>query len=366
MLVHRTKLLTWAAILLFVLCSCAGSTESLGLFGESRLESVLGQDGVSPIPFNDSLTMWTFGDTILGKWKGEVSASATFSERADANAMISNSLAFTPAITGENIRSLHFTFHRENGRVAQFLKLKPGERPERDRLWAVDGLRTGDRVYVYYLRIRITDPGKPFGFRMDGVGLARWSVPIAWSPGKPVEFIRLPDVFPGTSPAFGACVIERMGTVYTVGQFVDGSGVSRVKIARAPIDGIEDRRAYTFLAGDGSWTGIMEKAHGFLEGVAGECSLSYNESTGGYILLYCRIGTGEIVMVTFGDFAELHTARGQTVYAPPALPSDAGDRHAWYYSGKEIFSEGRDLYAIYMHPIEYQPQLIKIRLPHPR
>ncbi len=366
MRVHRMKLLAGAVILLFVLCSCAGSTESLGLFGESRLKSVLGQDGVSPIPFDDSLTMWTFGDTILGKWKGEVSAPATFSERADVSAMISNSLAFTPALTAGNIRTLHFTFHRENGRIAQFLKLRQGERPERDRLWAVDGLRTGDRVYVYYLRIRITDPGKPFGFRMAGVGLARWSVPVAWSPGKPVNFTRLPDVFPGASPAFGACVVERVGMVYTVGQFIDTRGISRIKIARAPAEGIEDRRAYTFLAGDGSWTESIEEAHGFLEGVAGECSLSYNESTGGYILLYCRMGTGEIVLVQFKDFTELPSARGRTVFAPPALPSAGGDRHAWYYSGKEIFSEGRDLYAIYIHPVEYQPHLIKIRLHHPR
>lgn len=357
-----------AALALFapLVLSCAGTPESLGTFGETRLKAVLGQDGVSPIPFDDSLTLWTFGDTILGKWKGEVSASATFSERADASAMISNSLAFTPALSSRNIRTLPFSFYREGGQVAQFIKLKPGERQERDRLWAVDGLRTGSRVYVYYLRIRITDPGKPFGFRMEGVGLARWSVPAAWSPGEAVLFNRLPDLFPGPSPAFGACVFERDGMIYTVGQFVDANGISRIKLARAPLEGIEDRRAYEFLAGDGAWTDDMKRASGFLEGVAGECSISYNDSSGKYLILYCRVGTGEIVLVEFADFNELASARARVVYTPPPLPADRKAPGAWYYSGKEIYAEGRDLFAIYMHPLEYQPRLVRVRLPQPR
>ncbi len=358
-----SKSLIFISVSFFLLFACSRSAENLGVFGESRLMSVLGQDGVTPIPFNETLTMWTFGDTILGQWKERVSASATFSEKADMNSMISNSLAFTPSLTPENVRNLQFDFHRENGRVAQFLKLRQGEHPEKNRLWAVDGLRRGDDVLVYYLRIRITEPGKPFGFRMEGVGLARWSVPAAWRPGRAVDFRRLPDLFAGNAPSFGVCVIERAGMVYTVGQYVDALGASRIKIARAPLEGLENPRAYEFLGAGGAWVRGMDGARGFFGEVAGECSLSYNESEGEYVIVYCKIGTGAIVVARFRDFASIEGASALTVYEPPALPGGGDGPTAWYYSGKEILSEGRDLYAVYMHPLEYQPYLLRIRLP---
>ncbi|HSV96528.1 MAG TPA: DUF4185 domain-containing protein [Spirochaetota bacterium] len=360
---RRSRAFAIISVSLFFLFACSRGTESLGVFGASRMESVLGQDGVTPIPFNDTLTMWTFGDTILGQWKGRVSASATFSEKADVHSMISNSLAFSPSISNENVRDLRFSFHREDGRVAQFLKLRPGERPERDRLWAVDGLRRGEDLYVYYFRIRITEPGKPFGFRMEGVGIAHWSVPPAWRPGQAIEFRRLPDLFAGGYPAFGASVIERSGMAYTIGQYIDRDGSSPVKLARSPLEGIDDPRAYEFLAADGSWVRAIDRAHGFFGDVAGECSLSYNENTGEYIIVYSRTGTGAIVVVRFREFASIVSAPALTVYDPPALPGGEGGPRAWYYSGKEIFSEGRDLYAVYMHPLEYQPYLVRIRLP---
>ncbi len=359
---RRLMGLAFVSAAMVFLSGCSGASENLGIFGASRLESVLGQDGVTPIILDADTTLWTFGDTILGQWKGRVSASATFSEKADIRSMISNSLAFTPAVSTDNIRDLPFTFHRENGRVAQFIKLRPGERAERDRLWAVDGLRSGGKLYVYYLRIRITEPGKPFGFRMEAVGLARWEIPPSWKPGQTIEFRRLPDLFAAGFPAFGSCVIERDGKIYTTGQYIDVDGASRVKIARAPVAGIENPDAYEFLAADGGWVKSMDGAHGYFGDVAGECSLSYNRETGEYVIVYCKTVTGAIVVVRFGDFSSLGSARGVTVYQPPALPTGEEGAQAWYYSGKEIFSAGREIYGIYMHPLEYQPYLLKIRL----
>src|SRR4030042_3566656 len=55
--------------------------KNLGIFGESRKESVLGQDGCTPIPL-DKGVMWTFGDTILGSWKGDLSVDSTFEDSA--------------------------------------------------------------------------------------------------------------------------------------------------------------------------------------------------------------------------------------------------------------------------------------------
>src|SRR3990172_13004186 len=84
----------------------AKKTENLGIFADSRKKDVLGQDGVTPVPISDKVTMWTFGDTILGTWKESVSTDATFSDRVSADNMISNSLAFTDRPTSGNVSSL--------------------------------------------------------------------------------------------------------------------------------------------------------------------------------------------------------------------------------------------------------------------
>ncbi len=359
------KTLTVAAtcVLLFVLAaSCGPRAELVGPFGESRRASVLGQDGVTPIPFNDFVTMWTFGDTILGEWKGAISTSATFSERTQVRSMISNSLAFTPAPTPETIGSLPFTFYTEGGEPAQFIKLLPHERPESDRLWAVDGVRIGDRVYVYYLAIRVGRSGRPFDFAMRAVGLARWDVPPDWKIGDPISFVRLADLFPGEYPAFGTCVLRKEGYLYTIGQYAPGDLTSPVKIARVRPDGIQDPGQYEFLGRGGAWVKSVRDATPFLGDVMGECSLSFNEHENAYMIVYCQQWTGKLVVVRFADFGRLEHARKEALYEPPRLTVTGPELSGYYYSGKEVYASGSRVYAIFIHPLEYQPYLVKISL----
>ncbi len=348
-------------MVLAVLISCGPKTRPLGVFGESRLEEVLGQDGVTPVPFSENLTLWTFGDTMLGTWKGEVSSSATFTEKTAISSFLSNSLAFTPAPNPQNIENLPFTFYKKNGKVAPFIEYLRSEDPSRVRLWAVDGVRMGNTVYVYYLRITITEPGKFLAFRVSGIGLTRWDIPEGWRPGMGVRFVRLPDLFPGNYPAFGSCVIRRGGYCITVGHCRAPDGSTPVKFARVAAERISDRAGYEFLQEDGGWGRDINRAGSFLGDVIGECSLSYNEAIGRYILIYCRQWTGEIIMVRFGDFSDLRHAKKEVVYRPPVIRAADG-APALYYSGKEIYSWGKTLFAVYINPLEYQPYLLEIRL----
>lgn len=352
--------LSRALLFLLLACSCAPRAEVLGVFGESRHREVLGQDGVTPIPFDASTTIWTFGDTIIGSWKGEVSASATFSERADPTRMISNSLAFTERLTEANIGTLAFTFYKERGLPAPFIRNAPGEDPSRLRLWALDGVRFGNRVYVYYLRIRIDDPRRLFAFTLLSVGLARWDVPAGWRVGDPVSFTRLPDLFSGAYPAFGACVVERDGMLYLVGQRADGMK-SSVWIARAHPAEIERGSAYRFLTADGAWTPDIGKSGAFLGDVMGECSLSYHPRRGGYLIVYCQQFANAVRVAQFKEFSDIASMRARTILALPS-PVSASGQEGWYYSGKEIFSDGDRIYAVIMHPVEYRPYLLRIRM----
>ncbi len=349
-------------VVLFILFSCARDVEYLGVFGESRMKDVLGQDGVTPIEIDDSATMWTFGDTILGTWKKSVTVYDTFDERVNPEEMISNSLAFTPRVTSDNIQDLNFTFFKRGGKVVQFIGYRRGEDPRFDRLWAVDGLRVDNTVYVYYLIIRITKPGDAFQFKLRAVGLARWEIPEKWSIGDNVRFVRRSNIFPADYPGFGASVIRREGYIYTVGQYSTTDMASPIKVARVKVDAIEDSGAYEFLAKDGKWVRSIDRAEPFLGDVMGECSLSYNSYLKRYVIVYCQLWSGKIVMVSFKQFSELGSAQKREVFRMPDLKIRDNKRKVWYYSGKEIFAEGHFIYAICINPLEYQPYLLKIRL----
>jgi hypothetical protein len=304
--------------------------------------------------------MWTFSDTILGSWKGDVSTAATFSEKADISSMISNSLAFTGPLTPESVNSLSFSFYRNKRAVQQFIKFQNDEYPEKDRLWALDGIRLGNRVYVYYLHVKITDPSKLLSFRVNAIGLARWDIPPGWKAGNPVQFRRLPRLFGENHPAFGACVLKKDGYIYTVGQYSDKSFLSPIKIARVKIKYIENGNMYEFLKSDGTW--VKDASHGdsFLGDVQGECSLSYNRFLGKYVILYCQSWKNNMIMVTFDDFSQLAHAEKKIIYSMPKLPEKAVKNMQVYYSGKEIFSWNNIIYAIYINPLDYQPYLLQL------
>lgn len=357
---HRGITSSIVIVLLLALFSCAPEVAYLGIFGESRMRDVLGQDGVTPIAVDDSITMWTFGDTILGA-RESVTVYDTFDERADPKEMLSNSLAFTPRITSDNVEDLDFTFLKRGGKVVQFIEYRRGEDPRFDRLWALDGLRIDKVVYVYYLVIRITSPGRAFQFKLKAVGLARWEIPADWRIGDEVNFIRRANIFPDDYPGFGASVMQRGEYIYTVGQYTTEDFTSPIKVARVTVGGIEDPRAYEFLTRDGRWVRDIDLAEPFLGDVMGECSLSYNEYLKRYVILYCQLWTGKIVMVSFGRFSELFSAQKREIFTMPELGSK-DKRKAWYYSGKEIFSEGSVIYALCINPLEYQPYLLRIKL----
>ncbi|MDY6935739.1 MAG: DUF4185 domain-containing protein [Spirochaetota bacterium] len=349
-------LLAIAVLFSFLFC---GRVEELGIFGESRKGDVLGQDGITPIILSDSIVLWTFGDTILGTWKGNISTSATFSESVNITDMISNSLAFSEVPTPENVRNLRFFYLKEEGRVCQFLKYRKDENPRLYRLWPVDGVRIDNRVYIYYYIIKMN---WPTSFHMMGVGIAVWNIPNNWNIGDDVEFKRLPNLFPSSYPAFGATVLRKGNYIYTAGHYKEKDYTSPIKIARVDVKGIENRASYDYLTRDGNWVKNIENGEPFLGDVMGECSISYNENSGMYVIIYCQTMTGRIIMVAFSDFRELYKSQKRIIYEPPMLVPNGTNRSLWYYSGKEIFSSGDLIFVIYINPLEYQPYLLKLTM----
>ncbi len=349
-------------LLLVLLTGCSPRAENLGVFAPSRHRHVLGQDGVVPIRFSENLTFWTFGDTILGEWKKNVSPDAPFGQRVRMTGMISNSLGYTGPLKEDGITSLTFRYYSKHGRPAPVVRHRPGENPFKIRHWAFDGIRIDSRLYVYYATIAVKNPKKALAFSVKSIGLARWKIPEQWEPGAPVDMKRLVPLFKNTPPTFGAATDDHYGYLYLLGQYTTKNKRSPVKVARVRLEDIEKRSAYRFLDSDGKWTKDIHTAEGFLGDVAGECSLVWDRYRNRFRIVYCQLLTGKIIMVEFDLFEKLAQAEKKCIYIPPKVTVSDPAHAPWYYSGKEIASFGNRLYIIYIHPVEYQPYLVRVSL----
>ena len=365
---NKTKKFFFSFLALWLLiasfsCDQGARVENLGIFGLSRKRSVLGQDGCTPVPLG-KIMMWTFGDTILGTWKGELSVSSTFEDSAVMNGMISNSLAFTEIPDDDTIKNLQFRFYKNNGRVAQFIKYSPGEDPRIWRLWPADGIRLGSTVYVYYYMVLIEKStnrksGELPPMRIMGTGIAEWKIPPSWKTGDPVDFRRTVKIFSGDEPIFGDCVEKQGDYLYIIGRGSPHNGRAPAFIARVRISEIKNRRAYNFLDMKNRWSSEIGSARPFFNDVAGEILLSYNEYLKKYVIIYCSL-KGAIKYAAFNNFAFLKSEEAKDLYAPPPLPRIESRPHLFYYSGKEIRRTQKGIYAIYINPAIYQPILLKV------
>ncbi len=346
-------------LLLFILSSCTHNPEVIeyGIFAPSRLDTVVGQDGVCSIKFSDEITLWTFADTITGRWKSEKGRIVGDKNDAFMDGMLSNSIAWSDRITEENYRDIKFNFYKKNDKPAEFIKYNKNENPNKHRFWALDGFRIGSKVYVYYLHVYVPDHTKFLDFEVLYVGLARWDIPQGWKPGDKIDFRRLGPVFGKGTPFFGAAVMERDGYIYLAGHFKKSNLEFPLSVARVKSGDIEISSAYRFLSQNGEWVSGIKNAGSFIGDVSGECSLSFNDYLKEYVIIYSKVFTGEVSMVRFKNFGELASAEKTVIHKV----KKSGPTAMWPYSGKEIFSSGRSLFLIYIDPQRYQPLLVEVR-----
>ncbi|HPP96389.1 MAG TPA: DUF4185 domain-containing protein [Spirochaetota bacterium] len=343
--------------LFFLFCTSSTVVKEHGIFAPSRHAYTIGQDGVCSIDFDENTTLWTFGDTIIGKWKNKSGPEKSLKEDAIAEGMISNSIAWSDKINSSNFKDIKLEFLTKNGKITQFIKNKTEENPLYHRFWALDGVRIKNKVYVYFLHVFIPDHSKFLEFKILSVGIAFWEIPNGWKKGDEISFERIDNLFTDNPPAFGASAIRHNGYVYLAGHFKKGISFPAA-FARVKEDLITDRSSYEFLDSNGNWVANLQDAGEFFGDVSGECSISYNSYLQSFIILYSQIFTGQIMMARFKDFGEIPFAKSISVYKPLWNK----EAQIWPYSGKEIFSYDKKVFVIYIDPLLYQPILVEIEL----
>ncbi|MEF3280130.1 MAG: hypothetical protein K6357_04100 [Elusimicrobiota bacterium] len=334
------------------LCS---ETPSL-IFAPKRMNFVLGQDGSTPIEieFKDGSKniLWTYGDTILGKFKGTITTTQTldFNSLVDIKEMPPNSLAISDVLTDENYIDPDFKFYTKNGKTTQFIEYENEENPFLKRLWANDGIQIGNKLYIYYMDIE-TNPIKPLDFSVKGTGLVRTSIPETPDISK-FKFERVKKFY-SSGIIIGDSIIKKGRFLYITLRFSpDNNNIyTSISIARIKPSNIEDFSKYEFLNKNGKWGKEIEFA--ITKDCVGENSIVYDKYQKEFRITYITTES-EIKQIRFKDFKEL--IKGVKEY----IIKDLKKNKKMYYSAKEIFYTQNYIYITYIDPSIYQPIIFKI------
>ncbi|HOL62824.1 MAG TPA: hypothetical protein PK103_05610 [Elusimicrobiales bacterium] len=329
--------------------------ENLGIFIPKRLNYVLGQDGSTPIEVKfgnkERKILWTYGDTLLGKFKGPVVTTATldFTSLSDITSMPPNTLSMTDLIDEKNLKELDVDFLKDSNQTpSQFINYEEYENPFIKRLWANDGIQIKNTLYVYYMDIEI-DSKTAGNFFIKGTGLVKAEVP-----SKPdinsFNFKR--TGFYAEATIIGDSAIIKGKYLFLLGRFskTKNNIYSSMCIGRVKTKDIENIKKYEFLSNSGKW---IKEPNEIIENVNGESSIVYDEYEKKFRITYLdsslKLKRSDASKIE--DFAlNLNTREVK----------DLGGEGKLYYSAKEIFYTKKHSYIIYMDPGIYQPIILKV------
>jgi hypothetical protein len=317
--------------------------------------NVTGADGATSLPLADGRALWVFGDTVEGPFESI--------HGMDLAPLRSNTGALVPEQDAAGgIREFRFLATADGKRPRQLVPFGAADDPAVVRLWAIHGAAVGERVYLYYHRIRLIKGVDVFeSFQLEGMGLARADV-------AKLEFTRLPaadgglEFWKGDQPGYGVFVESRSEHVYLWGSMMTGMFLARVRP-----ESIEDSTAYEYLAAAPTparpdvkprWADKFDSAAVLFDSVPNEMSAAYNEHLKKYVAIHAFNRENQIVLRTAPQITGPWSPP-ELVYRPPDLePNDM------IYAAKEhpelARDGGRRIYVTFVNSRTYIPELIEV------
>ena len=353
------------------------SARDLGPLFADNPHQMIGQDGAFSIPLGEQ-TLWFFGDTLIGHRRrreslwypgGQPVGPRDMSGVAGIQRMINNSGLLVPAGEGPDVLKKFRYIRDDDGGLKTLLPLEADEHPDRDRIWCQHGVKIRERLYLSFIKVRMTDeptPPLPIGFEIVGSGLAVGSA-RDWN-FRRIERGGSSILWRADQPHFATAFMfdPSSGKMFLYGT-VRRDGVQRCYIARVSPDSIEDLDAYEYLASDApKWSRAIEDAAPIFGRMPSELSVSFNEHLGCYLAVHSLDLTGQIVARTsrtaWGPWSDPVTL--WDVRVPPreyAVPYPT-----LIYAGKEhpelAADAGRRIYLTYIEFEAYFPHLIEVTL----
>lgn len=336
---------------------------------------MVGQDGAYSIPLADETALWFFGDTLMGRrtpgeslWfpGGKPLPPGDMSGHHGIDKLQNNTGLILRDRTGRHGLNDFRYIVGEDGLPRQLVPHEPGEHPDEVRVWCLHGIELGQRLYLYYLTVRMLAEGPmPVNFELIGAGLSVGD-------RDTMQFRRVSHGgetiwWPYPQPQFGTTVLRGRedGYLYIYGVTRGNDGVQYCHVCRVPEERIEDLSSYMYYNGS-EWIADRAGSKPVMTGMPNEMSVSWNAHLGCYLAVHSLDLSGQIVGRTsanpWGPWSEptvLWRCEAPKIgYAIPYPPL--------IYAGKEhpelAEQGGRILYLTYIEFEEYFPHLVEVEL----
>ena len=331
----------------------------LGLLFTENDVKMIGQDGAYSIPIKSGETLWLFGDTFIGHFN-EI-GKRVIEEMPNNTGLICYSADAKNGLDD-------FSYLKDkSGKLRQLIPLEADEDGKVFRIWGMHGCYLNDKIYWYYIRVRILSEGVwPYKFDVEGSGLAVANY-------SELRFRRIKKeestiLWEKDEPCFGVAVlpVKQDGFVYLYGSYLK-NWQHHCALARVPFDSLEYPEYYEYLTSSKpEWGHDVKQAISVMEGMPTEMSVSFNNYLGCYLAVHSYETTGKIVGRTapypWGPWSEPVTLwvpkvplRNPLVYNGPLV-----------YAGKEhpelARENGKIIYLTCVEFEEYFPRLIEVTL----
>lgn len=146
-------------------------------------------------------------------------------------------------------------------------------------LAALAPVRAGSDAYLYYALSRPA-PGEPFGTHLMGYGIARWDA--ASERFVPTSTL----LWTGDRPDYGSAVVVDGATAYVYGCKNSGFLRDDCYVARAPVNRLDDSRAYEYSTSGGNWSAQPDDAWPVVTGVGDPVSVMRDAARHHYVMVY--------------------------------------------------------------------------------
>lgn len=241
----------------------------------------VGADGGYSIALSDAVTLWLFGDSIIG--------DVSDGKRVNTKRFARNSIAIQQ---GKDPSTAIIDFYwgppDQTGDPTPFIEPDDG----RGWFWFADGVLTPEGLYLFLMHMDTdTSAGESiFGFKHVGSTLAHVANPHDHPTAWRITQYQIPwaRFEPHHSLMFGAALLQDGGYIYIYGfdeEPSDFGHQSHMVLARTSKNNLADFNQWEFYS-NGQWQSDWQQTTRLFPDIGVEYSVSYQESLQQYVVVY--------------------------------------------------------------------------------
>ncbi len=312
----------------------------------TRTSGWTGADGASSIPLSESLTLWLYGDTFIGRVYDGARVKST---------LVNNSIALQSlgrkgdgTIVPGKPRFFWKTVRDQRQKPKLWQESRFGQDVESEKpasffippdakgwFWPLHGLLVDRTLFVFLLQMDKTDDASVFGFRTIGLWLARIANPFSSPADWIISYRRVPWCLTGTERqlTFGSAVWRDGEDAYIYGIDEDlrpGVSQKRLIVARVRAGAVDRFGAWRFWNGT-AWTADFTRMATVGEGLVDEFSVSRPVGSDRLVLVQTEPGLSPRIVVRTAAAPQGPWSEPQPVYT---VPDASGSKRLFAYAAK--------------------------------